>query len=203
MRASRRRASASALSVVLGQQREECVEPFPRHRELRWKLPQEWPELIAQVEDAGSEEIGERLLDFVQAQQVRDVARALYREQEAGRGLAVPVVVVLRALQGVKRAVDFDRREMPAANSSSRRCAQSLRVQHAAPRLVAPARDTDANHERYANLSFFQPSSFRAAASASSSVRSRRSGVIETYCCSIAQRSVPSSVASTGTTVNQ
>src|SRR6185503_13337918 len=45
---------------------------------------------------------------------------------------------------------------------------------------VPPLRVPDGFRSSYANLSFFQPSSFFARASACSSVRSRRSGVIDT-----------------------
>ena len=54
-----------------------------------------------------------------------------------------------------------------------------------------------------ARPSLLQPSRVRSWFNKSSSVRSSRRGVIETYPRPIAQRSVPSSTCSTGTTVYQ
>src|SRR5678816_4510011 len=105
------------------------------------------------------------------------------------------------------RPVDLDRREVPCAELQLPALCQAVGVEHAAPGFVAPARDADSNQlepaATYANLSFFQAFSWRTRSSASWSVRSRRSGVIETYPWSNAQRSEASSVDSTGTTVYQ
>src|SRR5256885_10456838 len=49
------------------------------------QLPKEGTELVAQVGDAGGEEVRERGLDVVKTQHVRDVARALDAEDEARR----------------------------------------------------------------------------------------------------------------------
>jgi hypothetical protein len=92
---------------------------------------------------------------------VRDVARALDGEGEAGRRLAVPGLVVLGALQRIERAVDLDGGEVPAAERELAALGKVLRVPDAAPRLVAPAGDA------YANFSFFQDSILRAWASLS------------------------------------
>src|SRR4029453_1836085 len=98
------------------------------------------------VKDARGEEVGERLVDVLQPQKMRDVARAFDRVQEARRRGAIPLVVVLGALQRIERAVDLDGREMPRAELELAALWKSLRVPHAAPRLVAPARDPDAHH---------------------------------------------------------
>jgi len=115
-------------------------------KEEQQEAREERAELVAQVEDSGGEEIGQRLVDVPQAQQVRDVARALDREEETRRRLAIPVVVVLRTLQRVERAVDLDGGEMPAAELELAAMGQSLGVPDTAPRLVAPAGDADADH---------------------------------------------------------
>ena len=56
------------------QQPEEGFETLALEREHRRKLPEKRAELVAQVEDAGGEEVGERLRDPRQPQHVRDVA---------------------------------------------------------------------------------------------------------------------------------
>src|SRR6185295_10715656 len=142
-----------------------CVET-----EHRRKLPEEWTELVAQVEDARGVEVGERLVDFLQAPQVRDIARALDREHEVRGRLVVPGLVVLGPLQRVERAVDLDSGKAPRREFELPAVRQALGIEHAAPRLVAPARDADADHPK---LIFFSETSFLALASCSSSVRSR------------------------------
>src|SRR4051812_36011547 len=81
--------------------------------EHRRKLPEERTELLAQRQHARGEEVRERLLDALQPQHVRDVARALHGvDKPAWRGF-VPFLVVLRALERIKRAVDLDAAEVP------------------------------------------------------------------------------------------
>src|SRR5258708_35907103 len=101
--------------------------------------------------------MGERLVDPVERQQVRDMARALDREDEALGRLLVPLLVVLRPLQRIERAVDLHRREMPGAELELAALRQARGIEDLAPGLVAPAGNTDSGQ---ANFSFFHPSSF-------------------------------------------
>ena len=61
------------------------------------------------------EEVGEGPLDVPEPQEMRDVAGALHREDEARRRRAVPRRVVLGPLERVERAVDLHGREVPSA----------------------------------------------------------------------------------------
>src|SRR6185503_15077059 len=121
--------------------------------EHRRELPEERPELVAQVEDSRGEEVRERLVDVFQPQQMRDVARALDAEDEARRRLAVPLVVILGPLQRVERAVELDRGKVRAAELELAAVGEAFGVPDTAPRLVAPAGNADPNQ---ANFSFFQ-----------------------------------------------
>ena len=63
------------------------------------QLPQEGAELVAQVGDAGGEEVRERRLDVVKTQHVRDIAGALDAEDEALWRVVVPGGVIFGARQ--------------------------------------------------------------------------------------------------------
>src|SRR6185503_13513796 len=106
-----------------------------------------------------------------------DVARALDRIDEPGRCRLVPVLVILGALQRIERAVDLDGREMARRELQLAPLRQALGIEDAAPWRIAPPRDADADHPKRI---FFSETSCFAFASCSSSVRSRRSGVIDT-----------------------
>ena len=76
------------------QPREEGIEERRVEPQRRRQLPQERPELRAQVEHSRGEEVRERRLDVVEPLDVRDETRALDREDEAvGRAVAPPVPV--------------------------------------------------------------------------------------------------------------
>src|SRR6185503_9951269 len=116
----------------------EPLEAGRIEAEHRRELPEEWPELVAQVEDSRSEEVRERLVDVLQPQEMRDVARALDAEEEARRRLAVPLVVILRPLQRVERAVDLDRGKVRAAELELAAVGAAFGIPDAAPGFVAP-----------------------------------------------------------------
>ena len=82
---------------VLGQAAKEVVEQRGVEAGRRGKLPQEWPELVAQVGDARGEEVRQRGFRVAQAQDVRHVARAFDAEHEVVGRLAPPLRVVLTA----------------------------------------------------------------------------------------------------------
>src|SRR3954469_20218461 len=108
---------------------------------------------------------------------MRDVARALDRINKAARRGVVPRLVVLRPLQRVEGAVDLEGRKMARGELELAPLRQVPGVEDAAPRLVAPARDADADQ---ASFTFLGASCARAFSSSASSVRARRRGVIET-----------------------
>ena len=110
------------------------------------QLPKEGAELVAQVGDAGGEEVRERRLDVVKTQHVRDIARALDAEDEARRRVVVPGGVILGSLQRIERAVELDRRQGARRVFELPVLRQALGVKRsAAPRRVAPAGDADAD----------------------------------------------------------
>jgi hypothetical protein len=125
------------------QQLKKVFEPLFVITELRRKLPEKRAGFFREVEDTGGEEIGERLLDVGEPQQMGDVAAALDGKHEVCRRLVAPCVVTFRALQRIKRAVDFDRGKGARGIFEFPPLRESGRIENAAPRLVAPARDAD------------------------------------------------------------
>src|SRR5579859_5662222 len=107
------------------------------------QLPQDRPELCPQPQHARAEVIRERRLDLAELQHMRDVAAALEREDEILGRLAMPLLEQLRSLQRVKGAVDLDAVEPLRGVSELIPLPQSLRIEHAPPAAVAPARDAD------------------------------------------------------------
>src|SRR5947208_10937538 len=70
-------------------------------------------------------------------------ARAFQRKDKILGGLVAPLLEAGRGLDAVERAVDLDRRDMPAGVSQLFRLAQARRVEGAAPRWEDPAADAD------------------------------------------------------------
>src|SRR5687767_9114011 len=100
---------------IARQHREKLLQAIAPINEHRRELPEERPDFVAQREDPRGEKVRERLRDVREPQHVRDVARAFYGKEKARRRIAVPLLVILRTLQRVERAVDLDGGEMPAA----------------------------------------------------------------------------------------
>jgi len=131
-----------------GVAREEAEEPIEARlleRQLRGELPEQGPELLPQLEEAGGEEVRQGRLHVLQLEHVGDVARPLHGKHEARRRLTAPRRVELRALEGVERAVQLDRGEHPGRVFQLPAVRETGRVEHAPPALVAPARDADAD----------------------------------------------------------
>ena len=97
------------------------------------ELPEDWPELLAQVRDPGGQKIGERLLHLGEPPEVCDEARALDAEDEIRRRLGVPARVAFRALQRVERAVKLDRRKPARCVLELATLRQALRIERSAP----------------------------------------------------------------------
>src|SRR5690606_19065580 len=81
---------------VLRQPLEECAHALGIESELRWKLPQNGPELVPQMEDARGEEVGQRRLHVTQPLHVSDESRAFDGKQKRRRCLSVPRPPALR-----------------------------------------------------------------------------------------------------------
>ena len=124
-------------------ERRQAIAPVGEHRR---ELPEERSELVPKGQNSGSKKVRERLLDLGEPQHVRDVARPLHREQEPWWRVAIPLLVVLRALQRVKRAVDLDAGKVPAAELELAALRQPFGIPDPAPWLVAPARNADPHH---------------------------------------------------------
>src|SRR5690606_22998816 len=132
------------LVAALRQQREKSLEALVEGHPLG-KLPQDRAELRPQTQEPGREEVGERRLHVAQLLHVRDEAAALDGEDEVVGRLLAPVLEGLRALQGVKGSVEFDRSEATRRVLELLPLRQPLRVELPSPRRIAKARDPDAN----------------------------------------------------------
>ena len=107
------------------QRGDERLQQFALTGEARWKLPQQRPELLAQAEQPGGEEIGQRLSDPAQPQQVRDVARSLPREGGVIGRLHIPPYQPFGACSQCNEPLNSMVGKRWDANSSSRRCTNS------------------------------------------------------------------------------
>src|SRR5438874_8088577 len=126
---------------IAWQQLKEPLEALDIEAEHRRQLPQKRAGLVAKVGDAGGEKVGERRFDVAKLQHVRDKAWTFDAEDEIRRCLIVPARIELRTLQRVERSVDFDRRKFARCVVKLGVVRQIAGIEHAAPWLVAPARD--------------------------------------------------------------
>ena len=127
---------------------EERVDQLAVELQVRRKLPQQRSELVAEREQSGCEEAAERLRRVLQAADVRDVAAALDREHEVGRGLLGPVPVARRPLQCVEAAVELDRVQPFRGVAQFVLVGEALRIERRPPRGVRPAGDPDPRTRR-------------------------------------------------------
>jgi len=65
------------LFSIVRQQLEKRLKSLRLEREVGRELPEDRPQLLLQVENAGRQEVGQRRLDVLQALHVRDEARPL------------------------------------------------------------------------------------------------------------------------------
>src|SRR3984893_10379805 len=130
---------------VTRQQFEKRGERAFIDRHVRGELPQDRPELVAQLDDAARDEALENRPGTGEIGAVRRDARPFEREDEILRRLVVPAAEARRLLRTVEGAVDFDRRELAAGIADLARLRQAPRVEDAAPRRKDPAADPDAD----------------------------------------------------------
>ena len=69
---------------------------------------------------------------------MRNVLRRFDGEAKIGRGRVMPFLKTFRLLQRIKRAVDFDRRDLPARMLELALLHEALRIKAAAPSGVLP-----------------------------------------------------------------
>ncbi len=131
--------------VVPRQQLEERLDQVRVVLQGARQLPQHGAEPVTEEQDAGREEVGERHLDVTQPLQVGDEAAALDRDREAGRRLLDDRAVRPRPLQRVEGPVELDRGHPLGDVSQPQPARQVRRVEVAAPTVVAPAGDADAD----------------------------------------------------------
>ena len=77
---------SGGLGVGAGELAKEVGEAGGVKAHLRGKLPEDGAEFGAELENAGGEEVGQRLMDVAELQHVGDEARTFDAEDEAGRG---------------------------------------------------------------------------------------------------------------------
>src|SRR5215475_10837072 len=86
----------------------EGDHPIGVEAQIRRKLPENRPKLLAQCKDTRCEEVGQRRLDVAELCHMGNEPAALDREDKSGRRLLSPGPVALWALQRIERAVDLD-----------------------------------------------------------------------------------------------
>src|SRR5262249_23742318 len=115
---------------------------FPERREL----PEDRPELLAELEDAAFKEPVDALAGLGELAAVDDVAMALHREHEIVRGRVAPLAEARRRLGAVERAVDLDGGEAATRIAELIGLLEVGRIERPAPRRIGPAADPDSDH---------------------------------------------------------
>src|SRR6185312_251524 len=131
--------------AVAGQQREEGLDARAVEAEIGRELPENRTELWPQPQQTLREEIRETRFGIAQFHHMRDVARALHREDEILRRLLGPAREILRPLQRIMRAVDLNGAEGAAGIGKLALMRQFRRIEDAAPTGVVPAGNADAD----------------------------------------------------------
>ena len=108
------------------------------------KLQEDRPELFFQLQNTRGEEVRQRQFNILKTLHVRDVLSAFDGEDEIVRRLLVPLGETFRALQGIERAVDFDRIQFAGGVGQFFAMLEFPGIEGSAPRAVGPAGDTDA-----------------------------------------------------------
>src|SRR5260370_6278105 len=114
------------------------VESHPRR-----ELPQDRPELVAQLEHARAKEAVDRRTCRRQIGAVSDKTRALQRKHKILRRLIVPAAKARRLLRAVEGAVDLDSGDLAARMAELARLRQAGRIKDTAPWRKHPAADPD------------------------------------------------------------
>ena len=147
-------AALQAVVVLFGQggggvgvaweQGEELFERIGLELEVGRELPEDRPEFGAEGEQAGGEEVCQRLLGTSEAEHVGDVTAAFDGEDEVRRSLRGPRGKAGGSLQRIKCAIDLDGAEEGGAVGEFLVVCQAGGVEVAAPGFVGPAGDSSA-----------------------------------------------------------
>src|SRR5262249_4709384 len=129
----------------LGQQLEEAAEIGLVEFLERRELPEQWPEPVAELGDAGIDEALDRVAGLAQDAAVGGEARCLDGEHEAVGHLARPPAEALGLLRAVIGRVDLDRGEALARVGEFLRLREPLRIEDTAPGRESPPSDADAD----------------------------------------------------------
>ena len=132
-------------SSLLRQQLQEVLEVGGIEDLGGGELPDDRPELGAELRQAAGHEAADRLARLAEDAPVGDVLRALDAEDEAGRRRVAPLGEARRLLQPVIGGVDLDRAQLPAGVFELVLLRQALGIEVAAPRREDPAADADPN----------------------------------------------------------
>lgn len=128
---------------IAGQQFEELSELCFVPTELGRKLPQDRSELFTQTKEARGKKVSERDLNVAQAFHVRDETAAFHAKNEAIWCLLIPPSIARWTLERIKRAVNFNRVELPAREFQRAAMRQTARIENTAPWFVIPSRNAD------------------------------------------------------------
>lgn len=136
-------AGLHGVAQVPGERVQEIGQQRPVIAQRRGQLPQDGAQSGPQLAHARGPEALQRALRAAQAQQMRDVARALDREDEALGRRVGPAPEQRRALERVEGAVDLDAVELARGVLELAPMRQTGRVKIPPPTGVLPARDAD------------------------------------------------------------
>ena len=128
---------------VARQQDQEIANQRRVEFQVGRQLPQDRPELRAEVGDARCEEIGNGGTRLAQPEYVRDELRGLDAEHEVVGRLVMPRLPAARRLQRVERAVELDRRQCARREFEFASLRQVTGIERLAPRRIAPAGNAD------------------------------------------------------------
>ena len=137
-------ASVAAAVVSRGSSRKNSSSTSGLNRKFGGNCHRIGPSFGPSASSSRSKEIRQRLLHPSQLQHVRDVAAALNRKDEIIRSLLRPCRETRRPLQRIERAVDLNGVKQRSRIGQLLLLRQALWIEHAAPRLVGPARNPDA-----------------------------------------------------------
>ena len=106
--------------------------------EAGWKLPEEGPQFVLQLQWPRGIEVGHGLAHIPQALDVGDIAWCLDAENEVVRRIVAPAGIAFRGVQRVEGAVDLDAADGAGGKRQFTALYQSLGVEVAPPGSVAP-----------------------------------------------------------------
>jgi hypothetical protein len=101
------------LFRIARKQFQECFDSLGIEAEVGRQLPENRAKLVAETENAGSQEVGKRDLDFSQPSDMRDEAWAFVGEDTVIRSYGGPSSETIRSLQGIE-LISMERKMLEA-----------------------------------------------------------------------------------------